>query len=93
MLAETIFMLFKTKEKTTLRWEDVLQALKQSNVCGNFVEDKDYHQRLVKLAKVCPDWINLITVVKTTLIKQLRKGVQVYDIKEQIRNYFNANPQ
>jgi hypothetical protein len=40
-MAETIYHLFKSKNKSTLQWNEIYESLKESNV-GTFVEEKEY---------------------------------------------------
>lgn len=66
--------LFKTREKTTLQWFEIFESLKESNV-GSFIEEKEYRAQLVTLTKIVPDWIGLISMPKTTLVRLLKKNL------------------
>lgn len=41
-LAETIYHMFKSKDKQVIQWNDVNQSLKDSNMSGQFVEERVY---------------------------------------------------
>lgn len=41
-IAEIIFHLFKAKDKSTLQWHEVHDSLKETNMMGTFVEEKEY---------------------------------------------------
>lgn len=48
-MAETIYSLFKSHNKSTLQWFEIHDSLKESNLMGTFVEEKEYRSQLVQL--------------------------------------------
>ena len=79
-LAETVFHMFKAKDKQVIFWPDVYQSLKDSNMGSQFVEQKEYTMQLSKLSMICPEWISLVSIPKGLFIKQMKKTVQLYEI-------------
>ncbi len=86
-MAETLQHLFKVREKTTLQWFEIFESFKGSNV-GSFVEEKEYRAQLITLSKIVPEWIGLISMPKTTLVKLLKKNLQTYEISNHIKQHF-----
>lgn len=87
-LAETILHLFRTKEKSTLMWPEVHESLKASNL-NTYVDEKEYRQQLMQLQLIIPDWLQVMSLPKMFVLKQLKKTMTTFDIREQVKKYFN----
>jgi hypothetical protein len=67
-LAQTISSNFNFKQKSTLFWADIYQAVKQSS-SNAFVEEKEARGQLNELVKIMQSWITLTSLPGKTLIK------------------------
>jgi DNA replication factor Cdt1 C-terminal domain len=67
-LAQTISSNFNFKQKSTLFWADIYQAVKQSS-SNTFVEEKEARGQLNELVKIMQSWITLTSLPGKTLIK------------------------
>jgi hypothetical protein len=73
---------FRRKDKNVVYWNEFFAVLKESWMnTGEFGEEKEYRQQLFTLVKACPGWITTASLPKGILIKQVKKGVQEYDLR------------
>ena len=87
---EIVLYQFKLREKNALKWDDLLKHLKESNITGDFVQEKEYRARVIELTKACPMWLNFVSLpTGGAIIKQMQKGVQSNELQRMIRAHFD----
>ena len=69
-LAEIVFHLFRSKDKSILPWTDIYESLRSVD---QFTSEKEYRDRLVQVQKIIPEWITLVTLPKGTQVKLVKK--------------------
>lgn len=83
-LAEAIRNQFTSKEKSSIRWNEVADSINQSNL-NVFVDEKEIRQKLFELQKILPEWLQIVSLPnKVTILKQLTKMTS-FDIRERIK--------
>ena len=87
-LANTINHNFNAKQKSTLVWADIFEAVKHSSI-GNFIEEKEIRSQLNDLVKIMPDWICLMSLPGKTLVRQIKK-ISDYELNELIKLHFST---